>query len=210
MSRLYSNRATQGVELIAGKIETELRPKFGLNISFIRPSASKKEILDKIDFVARNLDKNGVFFFYFHGHGDTIRGRLADDEDKDQALVCRSNFLIDDTLDIHFRKFKASQRILSIVDSCSSESVVEWSQFKWTSYPKIIHIASSLDGQRAFAYTNGGILSNKLWDLFYNGQYNNWTYAMFIKKIKELRSVKCLVKQTDNVNRSYLNTKLFN
>ncbi|WP_298754887.1 caspase family protein [uncultured Psychroserpens sp.] len=210
VSSIYKNSATVGVELVAKKLYNEIKPKFGNNVSFIKPNATKEHILSEIRMVSNKLDSNGMLFFYFHGHGDTIDGRLYNDEKKDQVLVCTRNYLVDDTLDLYIRKFKPTQRILSIVDSCSSETVVEWSQYKWKSYPQIIHISSSRDGDVAYAYTNGGILSNKLAHLLYGGQYNNWTYEIMITRLKTLIPNRCYINKTPNVKNNFLKDKIFN
>lgn len=211
VSAVYKNSATAGVELVANKIYRNIKTKFGSNnIEFIRPNASKDKILSKLTWVSERLDTNGMLLFYFHGHGASIKGEQVNDEVKDQALVCADNYLVDDTIDIYLRRFKPTQKILSIVDSCSSETVVEWSQFKWKSYPQIIHIASSRDEEIAHAYSDGGIMSKELAKLLYGYQYHNWTYEILIRRLKLKVSTGIFLSKTKNVNDQFLREKLFN
>lgn len=211
VSALYKNSATAGVDIVADKIYKSIKTKFGSNnIKFIRPNASKADILSSLKWVSERLDTNGMLFFYFHGHGDSITGRLVNDEIKDQALVCTKNYLIDDTLDMYFRYFKPTHRILSIVDSCSSETVVEWSQYKWKAYPQILHIASSRDEDIAYAYSDGGIMSKELAKLLSGYQYYNWNYETLIRRLKLKTPTRIYINKTQNVNYSFLRTKMFN
>ncbi|MBS9462882.1 caspase family protein [Flagellimonas sp. 389] len=206
----YDNWATWGVEGMALDIIDELEPIFGNNLLYIGPNASRDEIVDGISNFTQQLDKEGFCFFYFHGHGDTVRGAKVNDEKTDQVLVCSDKFLWDDTMEETLSLFMPTQRVLTFVDSCSSETVVEWSLFNSSKYPQIIHIASSEDGAIALAYTSGGLMSTNFLNIIYNANYYNMTYQSLITELKlnAIRS-KCLVKKTSNVNHKYLNKELF-
>src|SRR5688572_13928935 len=161
----YSNDATLGVGNIAQSLINELRPAFGDDVVDVGPRSTVQQVASQLEFAAKYLSKHGLCFFYFHGHGDSIRGVGRQDEFKDQALVCHDGYLVDDQIDDLLRKFKPTQRILSVVDCCSSETVIEWSSSKISNYPQIIHIASAHDGQDAGAAAFGGMFSQRMLSL---------------------------------------------
>jgi hypothetical protein len=206
----YDNTATNGVDKIAGHIRRAIKPAFKGALADLGPSATKNDILLELQYAADNLSPNGICFFYFHGHGDSIPGRGIRDETKDQALVCQDDYLLDDEIDTALRSFKPTQRFLSIVDCCSAETVVEWSQYPHASYPQIIHIASARDEEKAWSLPQGGIFSKKLYNMIKREGYYGLTYKSFYTRL-ELRCIACpcYVRISENVSAEYLNTKLF-
>lgn len=206
----YDNNATRGVSIIAKKIITEIKQSFQNSIEDIGPRTKRKEILDAFIYAREKLDDNGLCFFYFHGHGDSILNVGEKDEVYDQVLVCNDEYLLDDHIDEILRSFLPTQRIFSIVDSCSSETVIEWSKYTTIKYPQIIHIASSADGENSYSWPSGGIFSQRLYNLLYNGNFWNMSYDNFITKIKSFTiNQECFVSKTDNISNKYLNSKLF-
>ena len=208
---LYKLEDTYNVDTITRKLYIGLKAKFGpSNISFISPNAPKNRILQKIDFVRDNLDSDGLLFFYFQGHGDSVDSQNPSLEAKDQFLVCASNTLIDNTIDAKIRGFLPSQRIFSIVDSCSSETVVEWKQYPWSEYPQVIHIASALDRKIAPSNNGAGVFSRYFVKRFISNEaYFNMSYESFIEDLKELE-IKTYLRKTRTVDDNFLSEKLFN
>lgn len=206
----YDNRATIGVGAVAGSIMTEIKPKFKNDLFDLGPNSTVQSITANLSLAAEKLEDRGFCLFYFHGHGDSITGKYRNDEKKDQVLVCHDGFLFDDAIDQILSTFKPTQRILTIVDSCSSETVVEWSKHPMSAYPQMIHIASSTDDGVALANRWGGIFSRKILNLVYNMAYYNYTYDTFIRRLQWQSTYSpCLVRISDNVKTGFLRTKLF-
>lgn len=206
----YDDRATAGVGGIARDIKKEVKQVFRDNIADLGPFTTRSDILSKLTYVAHNLSPKGVCLFYFHGHGDSIPGRGIKDEAKDQALVCYDDYLCDDDIDTVLRAFKPTQRLLTIVDSCSSETVVEWSLYPHATYPEIIHLASARDDETARAFPQGGDFSRRMYRLINGSNFYNYTYQSFARKL-EFSSIRphCYVKKSPNISNQFLNTKLF-
>ena len=158
----YDNSATIGVSRVAHLIMNEIKPIFRNDMAYLGPNATIKSITEHLVKASENLSNKGFCLFYFHGHGDSIGGRMRSDEARDQALVCHDGYLVDDVIEDLFAKFQPEQRILTIVDCCSAGSVIEWHKYSSESYPMIIHLASSRDEKPAFAYPQGGIFSNRI------------------------------------------------
>ena len=206
----YSNQATAGVGLAARNLILELSPIFGNNLIDLGPSTKIDNIITKLQYAAQNLDANGLCLFYFHGHGDSVNGIGRNDEATDEALVCNDGYLFDDSIDEILQTFQPTQRILSIVDSCSSESVFEWSMAPESSYPQIIHIASAADGTEAGALPMGGIFSRRIWSILYGGAAQSFTYQRFTQRLQLLTvSTPCVVRKSPNVSDAFLNSRLF-
>jgi hypothetical protein len=206
----YSNLATQGVDLVAGNIIAELKPVFGEDHADLGPHTKVQDILYHLNFAARNLSPHGVCLFYFHGHGDSIESRGRQDELKDEVLVCSDDYLVDDEIDHHLARFKPTQRLLTIVDSCSSETVIEWSTRREDQYPQIIHIASARDGMEAGALPFGGLFSRRLHSFIYGGTHRSLTYDSFVKRLEMYTvSAPCIVRTSATVSNEYLNAPLF-
>ena len=206
----YDNSATFGVPIVARDLIQELKPVFKTNYSDLGPYTKRADIISALRFAAQNLDPNGFCFFYFHGHGNSIGGRGDDDEPKDQVLVCHDGYLLDDDIDEQLRQFSDTQRIFTIVDSCSSETVIEWLKEDTHSYPKIIHYASARDEGVALALPNGGLLSRRIVNLIWNNGYEGFSYNTFTKRL-ELMFIasRFMMNKTNNVSYSDMNRKLF-
>ena len=206
----YDNHATSGVPVVAGHLLDVLMPLFGQNIVDLGSRSKVADITSQLSFAAVNLDEDGFCLFYFHGHGDSIPGRDINDETMDQALVCYDDYLVDDEISRILQKFRPTQRLLTLIDCCSSETVIEWPDDPPSGYPKLIHIASANDGKEAYAIRTGGIFSRKILNLIYNGGYLNFSYKSFINRIK-LSSIttECIVRWNNRVDKAYLNTNLF-
>ncbi|MEM9680406.1 MAG: caspase family protein [Bacteroidota bacterium] len=197
----YSNEATSGVDATTYDIMGELDPIFRDNVEALTPNATRNEIISAIEDVANKLDDDGFCLFYFHGHGDSVLGDTGGDELKDQVLVCSDTILKDDEITSTLRLFKNTQRILTIVDSCSSETVIEWPGKQLSDFPQILHLASSHDGDEAGALPQGGDFSNKLLNVISNGGFFNLSYRSFIYDL-ELSSINTpfYYRHTENFN----------
>lgn len=208
----YPFKATEAVYRVANSIYSAVENNFdGTNISIFGPNATKKSILNKIDEVQEKLDDDGLLFFYFHGHGDSTKAIKSDFEKKNQFLVCYNNILIDNTIDAKLSNFLPTQRIFSIVDSCSSETVVEWKKYNWSSYPQVIHIASALDKDVAFSDGNGGVFSQMIFnDFFSTGLFFGATYYDFLEFLRSSVDVKNYIRMTKSVDSNFLNKTMFN
>lgn len=207
----YDNRATSGVPSVARKIMRELRPAFrDNNLIDLGPLTRADQIRDKFLDVSSKLDSDGLCFFYFHGHGDSVPGSIRSDEAKDQALVCHDRYLIDDHIDELLLTLGPKRRVLTIVDSCSSETVVEWSKQKSSDYPQIMHIASARDGEEAGALPGGGLFSRRILKLISGEEFKRFTYQSFAAKLKLYTvSAPCYVRTSTNMSNKFLQTKLF-
>ena len=211
---IYKSEYTRGVKNITKKIYKSIKRNFGeSNIKLITPNSTKDSLLEQIDFVKNNLDNDGLLFFYFHGHGGYTQGKSSF-EKEDQFLVCHEKILIDNTIDQKISGFLPSQRILSIVDSCSSRTVVEWKKFHWSRYPQVIHISSSLDDKLAESNINGGLFSQGFYKRFLiNGLHNRITYNDLLKKLKELKEkgkIESYITQSGTITKEFLTKKMFN
>lgn len=205
----YSNNATQGVGRIARSIRRELNPVFKTNIANLE-NAKVSDITKSLRYAIDNLNDNGICFFYFHGHGDSKPGIGYNDEITDEVLICNDGILYDDEIDGLLRLFKPTQRILSVVDSCSSNTVVEWSRINTDKYPEIIHIASAKDDEIAGALPNGGIFSNRMLTVIIDYAYTALTYQAFYTRLENFTvSAPCIVTKSGNVSQGFLNKKLF-
>jgi hypothetical protein len=202
----YPFKATEAVYRVANSIYNWVENKFDAsNISIFGPNATKKSILDKINEIQETLDDDGLLFFYFHGHGDTTIG-----ENSNQFLICRRGILIDNTIDLKLSGFLPTQRVLSIVDSCSSETVVEWKRYHWRSYPQVIHIASALDKDVAFSDGNGGVFSQMILnDFFSTGLFFGATYYDFLEFLRNSTDIKNYIRMTKSVDSNFLNKTFF-
>ena len=207
----FDNRATAGVHLVARNIINELRKVFHMNYIDLGPLTKGDEITAQLEYAARNLNENGLCFLYFHGHGHSLPGSMYDDEIMDQALVCNDRYLLDDEIDKYLRLFKSNHRIFSIVDSCSSGTVIEWPKYKTHSYPKIIHLGSAKDNTIAYSLPSGGRFSKNVFNLIHNMGYSSFSYKSFANRLKytSLNSEFCF-RYTENNSISDLNSKLFN
>jgi len=205
----YDNQATQGADAIANALAGELSYAFN-NIQVIQNYTTKARIVDTLTTAAKVLDPGGLCVFYFHGHGDSLPNVLRpDQETRDQALVCYDGFLFDYEIDLLLQNFLPSHRLLTIVDSCSSETVIEWNYPDVARYPQIIHIGASRDGDQAGADTLGGIMSRNILNSVYGYGYANYTYLSFCQRIKQLTGNQPAFRTSPGVQRSFLNAKLF-
>ena len=207
----FSNTATWGTPIVARELKTALRSVFHNNIADLGPFTTKGDIIYALTFAARNLlPRDSLCFFYFHGHGASLPNRYFPDEEFDQVLVCHDDYLYDDTLSEVIQQFKPSQRIFSIVDSCSSASVIEWPKITQAPYPQIIHLASALDDGNAYALANGGIFSRRILNLIYGYNYTNFTYQSFARKLRSMAiTTQFNTNITSNLNHTVLNSKIF-
>ena len=206
----YDDGATIGVTKVAKDIVTAIKPIFRNNLFDLGPKSTVENITRRLKQASYNLREGGLCFFYFHGHGDSLPDLQREDELMDQALVCHDGYLLDDTIDEILAGFKPSHRVLTLVDSCSSETVIEWTKHLPSTYPQIIHIASSLDESVAYASPRGGILSRTAAGLLYNYGYSRLTYRSFIQRLKRrLIYTPCFERTTDNVTSGFLNARLF-
>lgn len=205
----YSDRATIGVEGVAQDIRAVVEPVFDGNIRDLGAYPTKDAVSRELTDIADKLDNDGLCFFYFHGHGASIPGAAINDEDQDQALVCYDQYLRDDDLSEVLRLFKPTQRFFSVVDSCSSRTVVEWSFGNRDLYPEIIHYSSSPDGAEAYALPQGGLFSQRFFELIYGGAYESYTYQSLADDL-ERYSVTSEFKLTTNLhNLKLLDNELF-
>jgi hypothetical protein len=208
----YDNEATSGVGKVAKNIITELTPAFRKeNIRDIGPDSNKSDILANLKYAAANLDDGGVCLFYFHGHGDSIGGTGDNDEPMDEVLVCSDGYLIDDEIGSILQQFRSSLRFFSIIDSCSSGTVIEWNKALVNTYPEIIHVAASQDGEQAGSIPQGGLFSKRIHNILYGSAYLNHTYKTFTDHLLRTNIIPpCLIRTSENVSGKFLNTKLFN
>lgn len=207
----YPHEDTLGVDKVTKSLYSGIVYKFGTsNVSYFSPNAKRSSILNKLEEVRQSLDSDGLLFFYFHGHGDSMESQNPSLESRDQFLVCSNEILIDNTIDIKISGFKPTQRIFSIVDSCSSETVVEWKKFPWTSYPQVIHVASSRDNGYAYSNINGGLLSQKIVNQFLlSGLYWGMSYRYFLTQMRTSIDVKSFIGMTKNTEDKFLDKKMF-
>lgn len=205
----YSNEATEGVARVASYIRDEIKPLFGNDLIDLGPLTTRESILEQLAYAASHLDNDGSCFFYFHGHGDSLPGKGYNDEPTDEVLVCHNDYLFDDEIDAAFRKFKRTQRIFTLVDSCSSETVIEWNRTTHYSYPEILHIASSKDEDVAYANLRGGLFSTMVYNKIYYGNYHQLTYQSLCTYL-EVNSfaIPCYLSK-HNVSSAFLDARLF-
>lgn len=206
----YSNQATSGVDLMVSNISSSLSYAFP-SVQLVQHNVKKERIVKTISDAARHLEPGGFCFIYFHGHGDTLPGGFDHDEFKDQALVCYDGYLFDDELDFLLRKFHRSHRVMTFMDCCSSNTVVEW-KFDPRLYPQIIHIAAASDNGYAHANTQGGFMSSVFNQMVYGYGYANYSYVSFIRDLSARMSANgapLFVRNNQNVPPSYLKMKLF-
>lgn len=204
----FDNRATQGADLIAYDLSSELSYAFD-NIQLIQNYTTKARIINSLNQASRTLSPGGLCVFYFHGHGYSLPNRMDNDaEPRDQVLVCHDGFLFDDEIDFILQGFHQSHRILTIIDSCSSETVVEWKYEATRRYPQIIHIGACSDMEIANANTLGGLMSRHILNTIDSFGYSNYTYLSFCQRIKSLTNQKAVIRTTRNPN-SFFSKKLF-
>jgi hypothetical protein len=206
----YSNKATAGVDAMAGNLQFSLRNAY-LNIRMVQNQVRKKRVIDSISEAASQLDPGGFCMIYFHGHGDSIGPHGSKDEQSDEALVCYDGYVLDDEIDILLRSFHPSCRILSIMDCCSSRTVFEW-KYAPHQYPQIIHIAASSDNGYAHSTINGGIMSNNIRSMVHGWGFTNYNYIGFVNHLKaRMNHAKhpIHIRMNPNVQSNYLKTPLF-
>jgi hypothetical protein len=206
----FDNRATIGVADVANEIKSEIESEFD-EVKDLGPQSTVESIVDSLSSAADELTEDGFCLFYFHGHGDSVAAIDKLHEIKDQALVCHDGYLLDNVIDGLLSRFKSNHRILTIVDSCSSETVIEWSKYSISKYPQIIHISSATDEGKAYANRWGGIMSRMILDLVYNLGFSNYTYETFARSLQGfLPHTTCIVQTSENVKTAFLNRQLFN
>lgn len=204
----FNNSATQGADQICFKLASELSNTFN-TIQVNHNNTTKEKVLTSLRNAARTLRPGGLCLFYFHGHGTSLPNQFdADNEVMDQALVCYDGLILDDELDQILRTFDPTHRILTIIDSCNSETIVEWNYENIIDYPQIIHLAAAADNEIALATGLGGLMSSKILDNIYGYGYSNYTFLSFCKRIKELNN-STVFRFTKNISSTYLNSKLF-
>lgn len=205
----YDNEATSGVGRMAKSIIRELNPVFRNKMAEL-PNASAADITSELTSASVKLKDDGICFFYFHGHGDSKPGVMTPDEPTDEVLVCRDRLLFDDEITNLLRLFKPTQRILSVVDSCSSETLIEWPTPRSLEFPELIHIASAKDESQAGALSSGGIFSNRMLTIISNFAFFGLTYQTFTTRLQLFTvNAPCIVRKSDNVTQSFLNKRLF-
>lgn len=204
----FDNSATQGADQICLNLANELSYTFN-NIQLIQNYTTKERVLNSLKDAAKTLRPGGLCLFYFHGHGISLPNQFdADNELMDQALVCYDGLIFDDELDQILRTFHPSQRIFTIIDSCNSETIVEWNYENTIDYPQIIHLAAAADNEIALATGLGGLMSSKILNSIYGYGYSNYTFLSFCKRIKELNN-STVFRFTKDISSTYLNSKLF-
>lgn len=207
----FSNRATSGVDSMARNLQFALRNSYP-NIRMVQGKVKKRKVEDSLKDASVDLEPGGFCLIYYHGHGHSIKDRMIPDETSDEAIVCYDGYLLDDELDLLLRQFHPSTRIMTIMDCCSSETIVEWKNFSPQIHPRIIHIAAAKDGDSALATTNGGILSREIEGMVDNWGYANYTYVSFLKELKkrmEHKNHPIYIRISPNVNMNYLKMELF-
>lgn len=157
----------------------------------------KNNIFDQLDKMSKLLEPGDIFVFYYSGHGSKISekttstwGLPIDEEDGvDETLyMYNREHLIDDELDMYWKKFKAGVRIVTITDSCHSgtvyKSIARPAQLNIalsrsvkasSMQAELIHFSGCLDTE--YSYGNnvtGGVFTNKLVDLVNSGQYSSY------------------------------------
>jgi Caspase domain len=204
----YSNQATEGVDVVSYELCQELSYAFN-NIQLIQNNTTKVRIVNSLLDAAESLKPNGMCLFYFHGHGDNLPNTYdPDNETFDQALVCEDGFLFDDEIDQLLRKFKSTQRIMTITDCCSSASIVEWKYEQNKKYPQVLHLAACRDDQTAAAQGMGGIMSRDILNRIYGYGYSSYSYLSFCQTIRTAMP-DAIIRTTKNVTHDYLNQQLF-
>lgn len=185
----YSNRATSGVDNMSNNLRYALSNAFS-NVRVIQNRVSKGRIVHAIKEASYHLEPGGFCLIYFHGHGNSIRRNpkydINKDEGHDEALVCYDGLLFDDEIDQLLRGFNPRCKILTIMDCCSSKTVVEW-EYNPKLYPKIIHIAAASDdgyNKDAKAGPSGGIMTQQIVNMLSGWGYSNYTYAGFLRSLR--------------------------
>lgn len=205
----YNNEATKGADQMTSQLQLEVNTVFD-EVRLIQGHTTKAKILSALYDASQNLMPGGLCVFYFQGHGDDRPQQFdRENEPEDQVLVCYDGYLFDDEIDHMLRNFHPTHRVFSIVDSCSSETVVEWKYEGQEHYPQVIHLAAAADYTAAPSTALGGMMSSVILNLIYQGGYSNYSYSSFCKRIQALTNNRARVRTTANIQPSFLNKQLF-
>ncbi len=206
--------------------------KFTIN-EFRSAQVVKSNLFNELDKMANLLEAGDIFVFYFSGHGSKIPetttstwGLPIDEQDGvDETLyMYNKEHLVDDELDIYWKKFKEGVRIVTISDSCHSGTVYKNIQvpvlfsidtnmnFQTRSIIKaeLIHFSGCLDAELSYGNNvTGGVFTNALVDSYKSGTYNS--YPALYKNVSNKFAGN---KQTPdyheyNASSSFINSKPF-
>jgi hypothetical protein len=206
----YSNQATSGVDAMANNLQYALSNAY-MNVRMIQNKVKKERVVRSIHEASRQLEPGGFCLIYFHGHGDSVGHHIEPDEPSDEALVCYDGLLLDDELDRLLRGFHPSTRVMTIMDCCSSNTVIEW-KFNPRLYPKIIHVASASDSGYAHATINGGLMSLQIQDMVNGWGFSNYSYIGFLRELRNrMNRIRqpIYIRKSPKVDQDYLRQRLF-
>lgn len=206
-----ANFETRGVARAKQRFRDEvLIHKFN-QIKDLGEKPKKAEVLYEIRRARKLLAGHGTFLFYFTGHALFLDSGIVPDEPVDQAMVCCDGYLFDDELRREFKQFKPSTRIITMMDACYSETLVEWyPSDNITNFPRVINYAAAAQGLKAGADSNGGYMTQHLVDLLANGRVHDYSYAQLAGHLQQrLAPQPFRYNFTPSVSNYLRNKKLF-
>lgn len=185
-----------GCELDVDNMRMLLEPRgFDVN-SLVTAKATKQNVLRALQAAAASLRAGDTFVFYYSGHGGQQPDANRDETDgKDETLVAYDAEIIDDDLNLIWRRFRPDVRIVMVSDSCNSGTNYRKFGIPTDATPMVpldpnatiraqmIHIGGCRDGGESTGYAGGGALTMALCNVFAHGAFRG-TYKKFFDAVK--------------------------
>ncbi|HYD12429.1 MAG TPA: caspase family protein [Allosphingosinicella sp.] len=94
----------------------------------LRAAATRQAFIDSLTAAAAAAEAGDIFLLTFSGHGGQLPNAAGGDiepDGMDETLCLFDGQLVDDELELLWRRFRPGVRILMISDSCNSETVAK-------------------------------------------------------------------------------------
>ena len=123
-NKIYGEEAVIGVSKDLNMMK-EIINNYKYELTILKNAdATNLAILNKIREIGKTIKPSDNFLLYFSCHGDTIKDKNGDEKSGyDQVLVTYNDYLVDDSLDVLFKKFFTRTNNTMIVDACHSGSM---------------------------------------------------------------------------------------
>jgi len=132
---------------------------------------TKQNVLQQLVNVANICQPGDTFFFYYTGHGTSVKDLDGDEVDfKDEAYVCVTStgqisadeFLTDDEFSAHLLEYCGKEvNIIIVSDCCHSGTMCDFGKRGWTGY-NAISISGCRDSQTSGDTGKGGICTHSM------------------------------------------------
>lgn len=159
----------------------------GKKVLILNNDARKATVLSALRDGVAGTDEDGLFVFFFSGHGGQRPSKDPSETDgRDETLCAYDAEIVDD--EVWNVISKARCRVFMITDSCSSGTNyrgVKPEKF-WrrvvgmgSGGPRLLHWGGCSDGQYSYGGSSGGILTNAILDIL----DKDYSYAQAFRKV---------------------------